>query len=93
MFDWFKNKEKDNVVPFSDHRNPGADDKASPHSPEYNTEPKKPAQTFYRLGLTDDNRVSLLMGYSEITMTARGVDNLIEQLELFRNQLATESDE
>lgn len=48
---------------------------------------EKPAVTYYRLGLTDNNRVSLQMGYSEITMSAAGVDNLIKQLELFRNQL------
>lgn len=51
-------------------------------------EPKeKPANTFYRLGLTDNNRVSFQMGYSEITMNREGVDNLIKQLEVFKNQL------
>lgn len=53
---------------------------------------EKPAVTYYRLGLTDNNRVSFQMGYSEITMNAQGIDNMIEQLELFRNQLREENE-
>lgn len=90
MFDFFrfkKNVENSNVVKFPEP-------KAVPQVPyiEPPKEPEKPAQTFYRLGLTDNNRVSLQMGYSEITMNATGVDNMIEQLELFRNQLHTKDD-
>jgi hypothetical protein len=52
--------------------------------------PEKPATVFYRLGLTDNNRVAFSMGYSEITMNQAGVDNLIQQLQVFRNQLHDE---
>lgn len=53
------------------------------------TPPKeeKPATTFYRLGITSNSRVSFQMGYSEITMNADGIDNMIKQLELFRDQI------
>ncbi len=50
-------------------------------------EKEKTAHTYYRLGLTDNNRVSLAMGYSEINMNAAGIDNLIKQLELFKSQI------
>lgn len=91
MFDWFKkNKEPSNVVPFPDHRTYGVDDKQALPLPE---EPEKPATVFYRLGVTDKNRVSLQMGYSEITMNKAGVQNLIDQLSLFRDQLVGDENE
>jgi hypothetical protein len=43
--------------------------------------------------MTNNNRVSFAMGYSEITLNAGGIDNLIKQLELFRDQLQEENDE
>lgn len=52
--------------------------------------PEEPATVFYRIGVTDKNRVSFQMGYSEITMNRDGVDNLIQQLEVFRDQLTEE---
>ena len=52
--------------------------------------PEKPATVFYRLGVTDNNRVSLQIGYSEITMNREGVENLIKQLSVFRDQLPAE---
>lgn len=80
MFDWLKkNANPSNIVPFPEP-------KIVPEKEEY-IQPKKPSQTHYRLGLTDDNRVSFLMGYTEITMNATGVDQLIAQLEFFRDQL------
>ena len=60
--------------------------KAVPNVPE----PEKPANIFYRIGTTDKNRISFQMGYSEITMNREGVDNLIRQLEVFRDQLVDE---
>jgi hypothetical protein len=84
MFDMFKKKkDKSNVVPFPEKKN----DYVPPEPPKE----EKPATTFYRLGLTDNNRVSLSMGYSEITMNADGIDNMIDQLTLFRNQLREET--
>ena len=58
------------------------------------TAPTKPAEkrevTYYSLGLTDRNRISLRIGYSEVTMNAVGVQNLINQLELYKSQLVAE---
>lgn len=52
-----------------------------------------PVKIYYRLGLTDNNRVSFQMGYSEITMNKEGVNNLIKQLQVFRDQIKEESEE
>jgi hypothetical protein len=65
--------------------------KAVPKMPEVKP-PEKPATVFYRLGMTDNNRVSLSMGVSEILMTKEGVENLIAQLASFRDTLAAEVD-
>jgi len=56
--------------------------------------PKKeePAKIFYRLGLTDNNRVAFSMGYSEITMNRAGVQQMIDQLAFFQSQLNDEDD-
>lgn len=85
MFDWFKgnkNKEPSNVVPFP-----------KPEAVPYVEPPKqkeKPATVFYRIGVTDSNRIAFNMGYSEITMTKAGVQNMIDQLEFFKSQLQDE---
>lgn len=88
MFDWFKSREErkeeyDNVVKFP---------KPVPQI-EPPKEPEKPAHTYYRLGLTDNNRVSLVMGYSEITMNAAGVNSMITLLETYRDLLVEDSKE
>jgi len=54
---------------------------------------EKPATTYYRIGLTSNNRVSFQMGYDEITMNQTGCENLIAQLTLFMNQLSNEQEE
>lgn len=82
IFDFFTKKvvkeETDNVVDF-------------PKEYKDYIEPKeKPAIVFYRIGATDRNRISFQMGYSEITMNKDGVNNLIRQLETFRDQLTDE---
>lgn len=86
MFNLFgkKSKEETNVVDF-----PAP--KAVPKMPEV-TPPKKeePAKVFYRLGLTDNNRVAFNMGYSEITMNKQGCQQMIDQLEFFKSQLYDE---
>ena len=90
LFNFFKKKsnEPSNVVPFPEPR-------AVPKMPQVNPpkEEEKPAHTFYRLGVTDNNRVSLQMGYSEITMNAAGVDGLIKQLAVFRDQIISQSED
>lgn len=84
LFDFFTKKEvknideETNVVPL-------------PKAPEPARE--KPSTIFYRFGVTDNNRLSFQMGYSEITMNKQGVQNLINQLEFFKEQLYDEADE
>ena len=81
MFNWFGKKDAtpSNVVPFPEP-------KAVPYV-EPPKEPEKPAVTYYRLGITNNGRVSFQMGYSEITMNADGIDNMIKQLQVFRDQI------
>lgn len=84
MFNLFGKKDKtpDNVVPFP-----------KPEAVPYVEPPKqkeKPATVFYRIGVTDSNRIAFNMGYSEITMTKAGVQNMIDQLEFFKSQLQDE---
>jgi len=86
MFDWFKKKDYSNVVQFPKPEASIFPEVVPP------PEPEKPAHTFYRLGLTDNNRVSLVMGYSEITMNAAGVDSMIKLLETYRDMLNEESE-
>jgi len=86
MFDFFKKRDYSNVVKFPEQP------KAVPYV-EPPKEKEKPAHTYYRLGLTDNNRVSLAMGYSEITMTAAGVDSMIKLLETYRDMLHEEHED
>jgi hypothetical protein len=60
--------------------------------PEPAPEPEQPAKIFYRLGLTDNNRVAFSLSYGEVTMNGDGVDRLIAQLEFYRDQLDEEED-
>ena len=89
MIDWFnKNKSPGNVVPF-----PGSENTPKTIKNPYMDPvpaPKKESKTYYTIGLTDDNRVSFHMGYSTLTMNSVGVQNLIDQLELLKNQLGEE---
>jgi hypothetical protein len=81
MFDIFKKKKlPENVVPFPA---PKAVPQDTPQK-----EPEKPATTYYRLGITNNGRVSFQMGYSEITMNVGGINNMIQQLEMFRDQIS-----
>ncbi len=84
MFDFFKSKKNtgDNVVKFPAPQ-------VVPPMPEIET----PATVYYRIGVTDKNRVAFNMGYSEITMNKAGVQNLINQLETFKNQLTDEAED
>jgi hypothetical protein len=84
MFDLFK--KKTNVVQFP------AIPKTEVKTPYTPPEPEKPVTTYYRLGITNNGRVSFQMGYSEITMNAGGIDNMIAQLEVFRDQITQYED-
>ena len=94
MLNWFKGKTakeyldeakaKSNVVPFPKQETEyGSGDGGGQIEP-----PKKPPVTFYTLGMTSENRVEFKMGYSAITMNYGGLVNLMDQLEVFKKQLA-----
>lgn len=83
MFNNLFFKKPSNVVPF-----PKQEETEYGGGGGYIPEPKKPAVTYYSLGMTSENRLELKMGYSAITMNHGGVTNLIEQLKTFQAQLA-----
>ena len=84
MFDWFKKPEYKNVLPFP-----------RPETVPYIEPPKQETKTkiYYTFGLTDDNRMAFQMGYTTLTMNREGIQNLIDQLEFFKNQLHKEEEE
>jgi hypothetical protein len=98
MFDWFGKtfrRREYTTDQRSDLEKIGADMSKVIPFPELKTappipEPEKPAKTYYRLGLTDNNRVSFQMGYSELTMSRAGCQQVIDQITFFMNQLQTE---
>jgi hypothetical protein len=101
MFDWFGKafgrREYSTVDTASDMEKVANDmSKVIPFPelkavPAPEPEPEKPGRVFYRLGLTDNNRVAISMYYGELTMNGAGVQRLIDQLEFYKNQL-TEDD-
>jgi len=85
MFDLFKkNKMPKNVVPFPA---PKAVEPVEPPAPK-----EKDPAIHYTIGHTDDNRVAFRLGYSTLMMNYQGVQTLIDQLELYQNQLHKEED-
>lgn len=68
-----------------DFPKPKAVPKVDPPAPK-----EEPAKIFYRLGLTDNNRVAFQMGYSEITMNHEGCQQMIDQIKFFQSQLHDE---
>ena len=102
MFDWFKNIGRpkyptwDDVPPPTDMEKISSDMskvvpfpelKTVPSIPEVTQPKERTGKTCYSVGLTDDNRVSLIVGYSSIHMNSVGVQQLIDQLVLFKNQI------
>lgn len=89
MFDWFSKKDaysdsaKDNV--YNLPKLSAVPEVALPKKEE-------PAKIYYRLGLTDNNRIAFSMGYTEILMTSVGCQQMIDQLEFFQSQLYDDSD-
>jgi hypothetical protein len=67
--------------------------KTLPAMPEVEQPKQEPGKVFYRLGLTDNNRVAISMYYGELTMNGPGVQRLIDQLEFYKSQLTEENDE
>lgn len=99
MFNWFKNmfngreyptdvrtdmekiaEDMSKVVPFPEL-------KAVPPMPEVEPPKVEVGKTAYSIGLTDNNRVSLTVGYSSLTMNSVGVQQMIDQLALFKSQI------
>lgn len=90
MFNWFGNSKdaysKEETGKVYNFPEPKLVPPAPPATP-----PETPAKIFYRIGATDQNRVSFSMGHMEITMNKEGVQNLIDQLSVFRDQLHEEN--
>ena len=84
MFDWFKKREYSNVVKFPELKPVEPIDPPAPKE-------KDPA-IHYTIGHTDDNRVAFRLGYSTLMMNYQGVQTLIDQLELYINQLHQEEE-
>jgi hypothetical protein len=80
MFDWFKKRDYSNVIKFPEVNTPYIE----PPTPE------KDPVVYYTIGHTDNNRVSLRMGYTSLNMTRKGVQDLIDQLTVFQSQLHEE---
>jgi len=80
IFDWFKSREER----IKDYSIPPVIEPIIP--------PKK-EEEHYSIGVTNDNRISLRIGYTTLTMNKQGAHNLIEQLELFAKQLEKEKNE
>jgi hypothetical protein len=74
MFDWFKKSSYTSTLPLTDPKVP------------YIETPKQ-EQEYYSIGVTDDNRMTLKIGYTTLTMNRKGCADLIEQLTVFMNQL------
>ena len=102
MFDWLTRKYNrpkyptwGDVPPLTDMEKIGQDMSKVIQFPELTAAPTVPKEVpkdtggkiVYSIGLTDDNRVSIVMGYSSMTMNAAGVQQMIEQLELFKSQI------
>ena len=86
--DW--NKVEDDMKTVGDDMSKVIQFPALKAAPEPAPEPEQPAKIFYRLGLTDNNRVAFSMGYSEVTMNSAGVQRMIDQLEFYKSQLEDE---
>jgi hypothetical protein len=62
----------------------------TPPIPEVTPPKEDPGRVFYRLGLTENNRVALSMYYGEVSMNQDGVQSLIDQLEFYKSMLKEE---
>ncbi len=87
MFDFFRRRTAKEFVEEAKEKY------GVPPMPEVTPPKEEPAKIYYRLGLTDNNRVAFSMGYTEITMNRAGCQQMIDQLTFFQNQLKEEQDE
>ena len=107
MFEWFNKKFSRGTYhdsqPTADIEKITSDTNKVVPFPELKTVPSMPkieppgqgkeSTTYYSIGHTDDNRISIRMGYTTLTMNKLGIQHLISQLELFQGQLRTEEEE
>ena len=77
MFDWLKKTEYGNVLKF-----PEPIKVPTPY-----IEQPTPEELHYTIGVTSEDRIALKIGYSTLTMSKTGCEDLIEQLEVFVKQL------
>ena len=77
MFDWLKKTEYGNVLKF-----PEPIKVPTPH-----IEQPTPEELHYTIGITTEDRIAFKVGYSTLTMSKTGCEDLIEQLEVFVKQL------
>jgi hypothetical protein len=78
MFDWFgRRPDYTNVVKFPEQIK----------VPTPYIEQPTPEEIHYSIGITSEDRISLKIGYTTLTMNKEGCENLIEQLEVFAKQL------
>jgi len=77
MFDWLKKTEYGNVLKF-----PEPIKVPTPY-----IEQPTPEELHYTIGITSEDRIALKIGYSTLTMSKTGCEDLIEQLEVFVKQL------
>ena len=81
IFDFFKKRDYSNVVPFPEKV-------PYPYSePIEQIAPK----AIYSIGATSEGtHMTLRMGYTTLTMTKQGCQDLIDHLEVFKNKLRVE---
>ena len=83
MFDWFKRPDYSNVVKFPEQGK----------VPMTYIEPPNVEEIQYSIGITNEDRIALKIGYSTLTMNKTGCENLIEQLDVFVKQLKEKEDD
>jgi len=82
MFDWFKKSDHSNVIKFPEQIK----------VPTPYIEPPNKEQEYYSIGVTSENRITFKTGISTLTMNREGVENLIQQLSVFRDQIKEEQE-
>jgi len=82
MFDWFKKRDNSNVIKFPEQIK----------VPTPYIEPPNKEQEYYSIGVTSENRITFKTGISTLTMNREGVENLIQQLSVFRDQIKEEQE-
>ena len=81
MFEWFKRPGYNDVIKFPDYKAPYIEPPKREYEPE----------AVYSIGTTTEGtHMTFKLGYTTLTMTKRGCQQLIDQLDVFKNQLEDE---